>query len=117
MIDTLFADQICAGGMIPGDDPAGVAQVRRVREIESSALIDFLDRPQRTLAHLTGHHGVRSRLGKYEAERDGRLGHEEAPGAVRQLSRRKKAGLVPLYHQFALRVIRAISIKNVLASH
>jgi hypothetical protein len=31
--------------------------------------------------------------------------------------RRKKAGFVPLYHQSALRVIRAVSVKKVLASH
>ena len=29
MIDMLLADQICAGSMVPGDNPAGVAQVRR----------------------------------------------------------------------------------------
>jgi hypothetical protein len=29
----------------------------------------------------------------------------------------QKSRLVPLYHQSALRVIRAMSLKNVLASH
>jgi hypothetical protein len=56
-------------------------------------------------------------LGKYEAERDGRLGHEEAPGAVRQQSSRKKVGFASLYRQSALRIIRAASIKKALASH
>ena len=73
-----FANEVGACGVIAGDDPAGIAQVRRECEIELIAMIDFVDRHQRALAHLAGHHGVRSRLGKYEAERDGRLGHEEA---------------------------------------
>jgi hypothetical protein len=37
--------------------------------------------------------------------------------AVRQLSRRKKVGFVPLYHQSALCVICAARIKKGLASH
>jgi hypothetical protein len=56
-------------------------------------------------------------LGKYEAKRDRRLGHEESSGAVRQQSRRKKLGFASLYRQSALRIIRAVSIKKVLALH
>src|SRR5438270_125551 len=50
----------------------------RQREIELIALIDLVDRHQRTLAHLTCHHGVWSRLGKYETDGDGRFFHREA---------------------------------------
>ena len=78
MADLFFANEVGARGVIAGNHPAGIAQVRRECEIERIALIDFVDRHQRALAHLAGHHGVRSRLGKYETERDGRLGHEEA---------------------------------------
>ena len=78
MADMFFANEVGACGVIAGDDPAGIAQVRRECEIELIAMIDFVDRHQRALAHLAGHHGVRSRLGKYEAERDGRLGHDDA---------------------------------------
>jgi hypothetical protein len=55
-------------------------------------------------------------LGKYEAERDRWLGHEEAR-AVQQLSGCKKLGFASLYRQSALRVIRALSTKKVLALH
>ena len=98
--------------MIAGDNPAGIAQVRRECEIELVALIDFVDRHQRALAHLAGHHGVRSRLGKYEAERDGWLGHEEARALCGNNLVARKSALLALYHQSALRVIRAVSIKR-----
>ena len=81
--------------MIGGDHPAGIAQIRHKREIELIAVIDFVDRHQRALAHLAGHHGVRSRLGEYQTKRDGRLVHQGSPGAVRQLSDRKTVDLSP----------------------
>jgi hypothetical protein len=95
MIDVLFANEIGARRMIRGDDAAGITQMGCESEIELIALIDFVDRHQRTLAHLACHHGVRSRSGKYQAERDGRLVHDEARGAVRQLSHRKNVDLSP----------------------
>jgi hypothetical protein len=56
-------------------------------------------------------------LGKYEAERDGRLGHEEARALCGNNLLARKVGFASLYRQSALRIIRAASIKKVLASH
>jgi len=81
--------------MIGGDHAAGIAQMRHKREIELIAVIDFVDRHQRALAHLASHHCVWFRLGKYEAERDGRLSHGEAREFSRQLSHRKQVDLSP----------------------
>src|SRR6266581_8663793 len=78
MADMFFANEVGARRVIAGDYSTGIAQVRSECEIELFALIDFVDRHQRALAHLAGHHGVRSRSGKYEAERDGWLGHDDA---------------------------------------
>jgi hypothetical protein len=113
MADMFFANEVGACGVIAGDDPAGIAQVRRECEIELIAMIDFVDRHQRALAHLAGHHGVRSRLGKYEAERDGRLGHEEARALCGNNLLARKVGFASLYRQSALRIIR----KKGAASH
>ena len=67
MPDMLLMNEIGARSVILGDHSAGIAEVRREREIEGVALVDL----------VAGHHGVRSRLGEYEAERDGRLAHRE----------------------------------------
>jgi hypothetical protein len=56
-------------------------------------------------------------LGKYEAERDGWLGHEEARALCGNNLLARKVGFASLYRQSALRIIRAASIKKVLASH
>src|ERR1700716_1012441 len=66
--------------MISGDNAAGIAQMGDESEIERVALIDFVDRHHRALQHLARHHRVRSRLGKYETERDGWLLHKELCG-------------------------------------
>jgi hypothetical protein len=91
MIDVLFANEIGARRMIGGDNAARITQMRYECEIESIVLIDFVDRHQRALQHLARHHCVRSRSGKYEAERDGRLCHEEARELDSKISRRKNA--------------------------
>src|ERR1035437_1138665 len=72
--------------MISGDNAAGITQMRGKCEIELIAMIDFVDGHQRTLQHLARHHCVRSRLGKYETERDGWLFHEEAREVCGKLS-------------------------------
>lgn len=60
MIDPLFTYQVVAGRMISGNDPGGITQVGRKGEIEIIALVDFVDRHQCALLHLTSHHRVRS---------------------------------------------------------
>src|SRR6266446_6316892 len=102
--------------MIAGDDPAGIAQVRRECEIELIALIDFVDRHQRTLAHFAGHHGVRSRLGKYEAERDGRLSHDDAR-ALRGNNLVQESRLCSLVSSIYAARHSCYPHKKVLASH
>src|SRR6202035_1411110 len=81
--------------MVAGDDAAGVPQARCESEIKLLAPIDFVDCHQRALAHLARHHGVRSRLGKYEAERDCWLFHQKARKLRRRSSHRKKTGMSP----------------------
>src|SRR3979490_2055924 len=81
--------------MVAGDDAAGVPQARRESESKLVAPIDFVDRHQRALAHLARHHGVGSRLGKYEAERDCWFFHQEARKLRRQSSHRKKTDMSP----------------------
>ena len=48
-------------------------------EIEFLALIDFADGHRRALLHLSSHHGVGARSGKYEAQRNGRFCHQGGP--------------------------------------
>jgi hypothetical protein len=81
--------------VIGGDNAAGIAQVGREYEIELVARVDFVDRHQRALLHLARHHGVRSRLGKYQTERDGRLSHEATQALCGRLSHRKYIDLSP----------------------
>jgi hypothetical protein len=52
-------------------------------------------------------------LGKYEAERDGWLGHEEARALCGNNLLARKVSFASLYRQSALRIIRAASIKKV----
>src|SRR5450759_4099847 len=81
--------------MISGDNAAGITQMRGECEIELIAIINFVDGHQRTLQHLARHHCVRSRLGKYETERDGWLFHNEARELRDQLSHRKNIDQSP----------------------
>src|SRR6202521_3133597 len=81
--------------MVAGDDAAGIPQARCESEIKLVAAVDFVDRHQRAFAHLAGHHGVRSRLGKYEAERDCWFFHQKARKLRRQSSHRKKTDMSP----------------------
>src|SRR5690349_22084376 len=78
MLDLMGSNEIVACGVIGGDPPAGVAQVRSEGEVELLALVDFVDRHQGALLHLAPHHGVGARSGKYEAERNGWLCHRRA---------------------------------------
>jgi hypothetical protein len=69
--------------VIGGDNAAGITKMGFENEIELVTLVDFVDRHQRAFLHLARHHGVRSRLGKYKAERDGRLVHQRSSGVMR----------------------------------
>ena len=117
VVDMLLANELVACGVIGGDDAAGIAQMRREYEIERIALIDFVDRHQRALAHLARHHGVGARLGKHEAERDGRLFHL-GPGCCAATISPQEARSVTSYRRTAdARHLGSPRLKKVPASH
>ncbi len=68
MLDLFFANEVVACRVVGGDNAAGIAPMRSKAEIELLALIDLIDRHQRTFLHLARHHGVGARSGKDETE-------------------------------------------------
>src|ERR1700761_2753193 len=82
MLDLFFANEVVACRMVGSDDSAGVAPVRSKAEIKLLALIDLINRHQRTFLHLARHHGVGARSGKDETEWNRRLGHQQSSGVA-----------------------------------